>query len=137
MKKWIQLTMICLVAMLLGACGSSTSSPSAAATALAKNLQKGDYKAIVNQMYFDKENLSADEIKQQKAMMEGLFEEKASKTIEEKGGIKKFEVVEETISEDGKSAEVTMKYEYGDGSTETESNDFVLVDGKWYFELDK
>lgn len=137
MKKWIQLTMISLVAMLLGACGSSTSSPSAAATALAKNLQKGDYKAIVNQMYFDKEKLSADEIEQQKAMMEGLFEDKAGKSIEEKKGLTKFEVVEETIAEDGKSAKVTMKYEYGDGSTETGSNDFVLVDGKWYFELDK
>jgi hypothetical protein len=70
-------------------------------------------------------------------MMEGLFKEKAGKAIEKKGGIKKFEVVEETISEDGKTAKVTMKYEYGNGTSETESNDFILVDGKWYFELDK
>ena len=60
-----------------------------------------------------------------------MANEKVAKEIESKGGIKSYEVIEETIAEDGKTAVVKMKIIYGDDSTKDSKYDLVLVDGAW------
>ena len=50
-------------------------------------------------------------------------------SIDSKGGIKKFEIVEEKII--GETAEVTIKIHFGDGTTQTDKSSLIKEDGKW------
>ena len=71
-------------------------------------------------------------------MFVSLFKEKAAPQFEEKGGIVKVEALNETISEDGKSAEVELKLTYGDGTEETENVDMVCNEaGEWKASIKK
>ena len=54
-----------------------------------------------------------------------------AKKIEKKEGITSYEVVEETIAEDGQTAKVKIKINYGNGSDEIDKYDLQLVDGEW------
>ena len=54
-----------------------------------------------------------------------------SKEIESREGIDKYEIGEEKISEDGKTAEVSITFYFKDGSKEEDSVDLELVDDEW------
>jgi FlaG/FlaF family flagellin (archaellin) len=138
MKKIVYLfSIIAFVTVLFGACGSSSNTPGAAAEKIAKATQKGDFKTIVNNMHIAEEGQSAEDIQMQKDMFINILEEKAKETIDENGGIKSYEVLEEKVADDGKTAKVKMKYVYENGSEETENMSFVNIDGKWLLEIDK
>lgn len=138
MKKSLFVTLIASFALIMISCGSKTNSPAKTAEKIATALQKGDYKTIVENVYMgDSENQSKEEIEGQKQMLEGLLKEKGAKSIKENGGIKTYEVIEETVAEDGKTAKVKMKYTYNNGSEDTETMSFVKADDKWFLEIDK
>lgn len=129
---------IALVFILINACESKVDTPSAAAEKVAKAMQKGDYKTVVNQMNFDEEDgVSSKEVDDQKEMFASLLEEKASESIAENGGIKSYEIIEERISEDGQTAKVKVKYTYYDDSVETEIMSFSYNNDDWLLEVDK
>jgi len=58
-----------------------------------------------------------------------------TKQIAEQGGIESFEIVE--VNEIGEVAEVEVKIEYGDGTTETEEISLIQEDGEWKIEFAK
>jgi hypothetical protein len=46
-------------------------------------------------------------------------------------GLESFEIVDEKIAEDGKSAVVTTEFVFGDGSTNKSSDKLLLTDKGW------
>ena len=124
MKKLFRLMSVALVALVFTACASST--PEAATKKYLQCMQKGEYAAMLDQMYF--KNGITDE---QKAELLGMIEEKAKAEVEKKGGIASFEIGEIEMAEDGKTANVSYTLKYGDGSTKEDNEDLIQVDGKW------
>lgn len=98
-------------------------------------LSDNDYEEFINGC-----NISEADSDKAKEIREGLVamvQEKGSKTIEKKGGLKETEIVSEEIAEDGNSAVVTFKQHYGDGSVKEDTQKMVKVDGKWLMDIGK
>ncbi|GAP71480.1 hypothetical protein SAMD00024442_129_3 [Candidatus Symbiothrix dinenymphae] len=123
------------VAMFVASCGGGNS-PADIEKSVYSQIQKGNYEKGV-EILFD--NLDGDKTPTAEEKMQFVngFSEKAKQSMEAKGGVKSFEIVEEVISEDGASATVKSKITYGDGSTKEESSKYVNKDGKWKFTLAK
>jgi len=58
-----------------------------------------------------------------------------NENVEKKGGLKKIEIVEETVDEDGISGEVDLKIIYGNGDEEKRNFDTKKINGKWKLEM--
>lgn len=130
MKKILLFAVAVFVMTLMTACGGTSSTPSDGAKECVELMKAGDFKALVEKMHFD-ESMSAEQQQGMKDLIVSMGNEKISKEIEKKGGIKSYEVIEETIAEDGKTAVVKMKITYGDDSTKDEKYDMALVDDTW------
>ncbi|MBQ7530918.1 MAG: DUF4878 domain-containing protein [Paludibacteraceae bacterium] len=131
MKKFFRMMSVALVALVFAACGSSNT-PEAVTKKYLQTMQKGDYAAMLDQMYF--KNGLTDE---QKAELVGMVEEKAKAEVEKKGGIASFEIGAAEIAEDGQTAKVPYTLKYGDESTKEDNEDLILVDGKWWINSGK
>ena len=130
MKKVLLFAVAVFVMTLMTACGGTGSTPSDSAKECVELMKTGDFKALVEKTHFD-ESMSAEQQQGMKDLIVSMGNEKISKEIEKKGGIKSYEVIEETIAEDGKTAVVKMKITYGDDSTKDEKYDMALVDDTW------
>lgn len=131
MKKFFRMMSVALVALVFAACASSNN-PEAVTKKYLQTMQKGDYAAMLDQMYF--KNGLTDE---QKAELVGMVEQKAKAEVEKKGGIASFEIGAAEIAEDGQTAKVPYTLKYGDESTKEDSEDLILVDGKWWINSGK
>jgi ABC-type glycerol-3-phosphate transport system substrate-binding protein len=129
------LVAVAVVALAAG-CGGGSDSPSGITKSIYSQFQKGNYEKGVEVFvaHLDSDNEGTAEEKQQ--FIKG-FTEKAKASMDEQGGIKSFEIVKETISEDGVQATVETKITYGNGSTKDESLKFVKKDGAWKISLGK
>jgi len=136
MKKMLYLALAVMTVGLVASCSSGSSSPGKAAKQYAEYMAKGDYDKFVNGIAFD-EDATKEEIEEGKTMVKSLLTEKMKPALEEKGGMKSIEVLSEDISDDGNSADVELKYTYGNGETEENEFNMVLVKGKWMMEMDK
>ena len=117
-------------ALFTASCSSSPATPSDAAADVYALIIDGQYEAAADA--FDYTTPDPEKIAQQKAVIAALFTEKLAPTIEKKGGVMSAVPVSEVIAEDGKSATVTMKITYGNGTEEDTDVDMVLTeDGKW------
>lgn len=130
MKKVLLFAVAVLVMTLITACGGGSSTPSDGAKECVELMKAGDFKALAEKMHFD-ESMTEEQQQGMKDLIVSMGNEKISKEIEKKGGIKSYEVIEETIAEDGKTAVVKMKITYGDDSTKDEQYDMASVDGTW------
>ncbi len=130
MKKFITLfSLIC--AFVCAVSCSSSSTPSSVAEQQMKAMKSGDFDKLADLFYFE-----PDEAEEGKQMISGLTS-KLGPQIEEKGGIKSYEIISEEISEDGESATVVVSITYGNGSVDEEDIDTVMHDGKWYLHFSK
>ena len=120
MKKILGFTLIVAALAIFAACSSSSNGPEAVVKKSITAIQKGDYKAFAATY-----NLSESD----QEMLAGLAEEKISQSINEKGGIKSFDITESNI--EGDEATVKVHYLYKDGSEEDETMNLELVDGEW------
>lgn len=57
--------------------------------------------------------------------------------IEEKKGIARYRITGSEIDKEANEASVNVHFYYGDGTDEETPVKLVLVDGKWYLDLDK
>jgi hypothetical protein len=134
MKKLINsLMVLALVATtgLMVSCSGSGKSPAGVSKSFIQKLEKGDVDAAY-QMLDGTENATAEETQKLKA-----FLSEGTKEISTKGGIKKIEVVSETISEDGKTAEVTIMLTYGNGETDESTTKLKNSEDGWKIFLGK
>lgn len=120
MKKFASMAVALLLVCFMVSCGPAT--PSDIAADSIEYIQAGDYESYVNT--FD---MSAED----KAQYREMFEKKATESLEESGGIQSYEIVSETISEDGTEATVEAVITYGNGETDNASFKFRKVGEEW------
>lgn len=72
-----------------------------------------------------------------KTGFKAMAQDKLSKKLEEKGGIKDAVIEKEEISEDGMTAKVSVKITYNDGSEETDNWDLAKSGDDWKWSLNK
>jgi len=94
-----------------------------------KMLYDKQYDAVVK-LYVKKDGVKLTE--EESAKLVGMMP-MALKEKESKQGLKEVEIIEETISEDGKNATVKYKIIYNNGDTDNDSSKLIKVDGDWYF----
>ena len=91
-----------------------------------KNIESGQLEAAMKLLSNStRSQIPADKLKQSLQML--------TREIDEKGGIKKFEITEE--KEIGEIANVSVKITFGDGSEETSESSLIKEDGKWRIQL--
>jgi hypothetical protein len=133
MKKFSLVLSLAIASLLFftTSCGtSSSSSPSDIGKKMFKDIEKGNVDAVIAVFSTDGEELSAEEIEKLTALVLMGQEE-----IKKKDGIKSLEVIGEEINEAGDKADVTLKIIYGNGEEDTETNKFIMEDGKWKYSM--
>ena len=134
MRKFMtHLLFMFIVAIGMISCTPST--PSGAMEKYLSSLKAGDYEAFVDGVNFSETDPA--KLEESREMLVSLIKEKGSKDFEKKNGIQKFEILSETISEDGNSATVEYITYFGDGSDKKEKSKMVKVDGKWLMDINK
>ena len=129
MKK-IFMLLVALMALCMVACSSAPATPSDVATQIYEQLMAGDYEAVAESFYFGNEDPEKEE--QARAMILSMLNEKVGKTADSKGGMKGYEILSETIAEDGQSAKVELMTTFGNGTTDKTYVDLVLdKEGNW------
>jgi hypothetical protein len=131
MKKLLFGIFTCLCALIMVSCAGS-STPTSKAEAYLDDMKAGDYAAVIEHLHFKK--AMTDQDKQQLATM---LEEKGQKSIEKDGAIASYEIISETISEDGTTATVESLIKYEGGKEKNETIKLVNIDGKWLVESGK
>lgn len=120
---------VALVASFMISCGGA-STPSDAVAKVYDLMIDGDYEAASKTFYFGEK--SPEEEAQGQAMILSMLEQKAKPMLEKKGGLKGYEILGETIAEDGKTAKVEVKLIYGNGTEEKNKVDMALdTKGNW------
>lgn len=128
MRKSILFLAAVAMMFVFASCGGN--SPKDAAESYAEMVKAQDYEGIADMMAFP-DDMSKEDKDAAKALFVSLAKEKMSKEIETREGIDKYEIGEEKISEDGKTAEVSITFYFKDGSKEEDSVDLELVDDEW------
>ncbi|MBR2234754.1 MAG: DUF4878 domain-containing protein [Prevotella sp.] len=129
MKKMIVMFTMCLMMMaMMTSCGSShENTPRGVAEAAVKYLSKKDWKG-----YMD---LTDANDKQKEVMAQML--EKMGKQLDDKGGMKSYEFVDEDIDEENGTATITVKVTYENQTSEDNKMKMLKKDGKWLLSSEK
>ncbi len=129
MKKMIVMFTMCLMMMaMMTSCGSShENTPRGVAEAAVKCLSKKDWKG-----YMD---LTDANDKQKEAMAQML--EKMGQQLDDKGGMKSYEFVDEDIDEENGTATITVKVTYENQTSEDNKMKMLKKDGKWLLSSEK
>lgn len=128
MKKMLLGLILAIGAMLaLSACGEKET-PTTATKAYYEALTKQDFKTALD-FCCDKEGKALDDSKKQSLV--AMLNEKAKDEKQKAKMVEKYEIVEEKIAEDGKTAVVKVKTTSFDGEEKLTDTNCILVDGKW------
>ena len=118
---------IIIVVFLLSAAGCAADrSPRTLTKSFYKAIANGDYNKALAYTTLD-ENIDLE--------LYHAIMDKVGKSIEAKGGVKKIEIAEEQIAEDGASAVVITTISYADGSEDKEYCDVILKEDKWVVDV--
>ncbi len=115
-------------------CGGADT-PTAVAEKSIQCLQDGDYEGYVDLLQLEVDE--GEDLNQKKESAVVLIREKAKEFIEKQEGIKSYEVLSETIAEDGNSAKVEMNVVYGNGKEDKQTVKLVKVDDEWKVDFNK
>jgi hypothetical protein len=129
MKKIVVMFTMCLMMMaMMTSCGSShENTPRGVAEAAVKCLSKKDWKG-----YMD---LTDANDKQKEVMAQML--EKMGQQLDDKGGMKSYEFVDEDIDEENGTATITVKVTYENQTSEDNKMKMLKKDGKWLLSSEK
>jgi hypothetical protein len=117
----------------LTSCGSGSSvSPSGTVKEFAAKVEKGDIEGAIGCIATEGKTLDK-EATGKLTLILGM----GKGQIEKKQGIKNMEVLSEQVESDGKTANVKMKFTYGDGSVDEEDYTLLKEDGKWKITMTK
>jgi hypothetical protein len=116
------LAAIMMVSSLLLLVGCSDR-PSDVVTKVIRAMEQGDVDAAVSHIHPD----HREELR--RLGLEGQAEV-SRKELEQLGGIKRIEILEEDIDED--SATLQIRLTFGNGETESDRFELVKIDGRWY-----
>ena len=132
MKKLLSFAAVCLFVLTLCSCSSAdTNTPEGTVTKAIKCIIDKDYEGYINMMTFKKVKSDED-----KAQLVALVKEKMDKEMEEKQGIKDYEVGAAAIEEN--TAVVPYKITYGNGDTKEDKMKLTKTEGgKWLIDSGK
>lgn len=134
MKKISKVLMIVaafsFVALLIS-CSSNANSPAGVSKSFIKKVEKGDVTEAVKMLEVAEKG-SDEEIQKMEA-----FLSEGSKEMKSKGGVKKIEVISETISDDGMKADVVLKVTYENGEEDESSTKLKKTDKGWKITMGK
>ncbi|MBR4853098.1 MAG: DUF4878 domain-containing protein [Alistipes sp.] len=125
MKQALQITFIALVSLFVATACSVTSSPRSTAKHFYKAIEKGDFDQALSYT-----TLEADA----DAEIYHAIMQKVNTSIQEKGGIKKIEILREEGDLEAEELEeltVVTLISFNDGSSQEEYCDLIQRDGKW------
>ena len=125
MKQILQITFVALASLFLATACSVTSSPRSTAKHFYKAIEKGDFDEALSYTTLEAE---AD------AEIYHAIMQKVNSSIQEKGGIKKIEILREEGDAEAEELEeltVVTLISFNDGSSQEEYCDLVQRDGKW------
>ncbi|KAA6322556.1 hypothetical protein EZS27_027914 [termite gut metagenome] len=91
----------------------------------------GDYEKLAAVVAVSGDVAAEDVEKQKEAVLTSLKEGTANSAIAEKGGVKSIEVVSETLSEDGNSAQVVLKQNFGNDETQEQTYNLLKQEDAW------
>lgn len=127
MKHTLQIIFVAIVSLSLATACSVTSSPRSTAKHFYKSIEKGDFDKALSYTTLEAE---AD------AEIYHAIMQKVSTSIQEKGGIKKIEILrEEGDEEDLEHTTVVAQITFNDGSSQEEYCDLIRQDGKWAIDV--
>lgn len=136
MKKMFISFMAMVALLVTWSCGGANDTPTAVVEKAVQCMQDKDYEGYVNLIAIEEKE--GESIEDQKKALASMIEGKAISTIEKQGGIASYEVLEETVAEDGNTAKVKVNITYGDG---TKKEDTIKAlkdkDGKWMLDPKK
>lgn len=127
-KLFSYMLLITVMALFMTSCSSS--GPGSAFKSYMEKMKTGDYKGCAQGFAVD-ETKTPEQNAKATEMIESILTDKADKAIKEKGGLKDVEVLEESISEDGNTATLKVKFTYGDGSEQENTQDMIKQNGEW------
>ncbi len=138
MKKMLMAALMVAAGWVMVSCGGGASStPESVVEKAMTCIEEKDYAGYLELIDFqDKDGKTADEIRKE---VQPLLEAKVQQSIDKKGGIKSWEILETTIAEDGNTAKVKTKIVYGNHDVD-DNNTVKLVkkeDGKWMLDANK
>lgn len=120
---------------------SSSNSPESVVKKLMECYKNQDAEGIVELVNLEEISKDEDELEKNKAEMASMLREKVFKSIEQKGGIKNYEIIDIEVAEapePGSRAIVTLKTVYNNGDeVENKSKLRMDRDGKWKLSLEK
>lgn len=129
MNKLFNIFAAFAIVLAMCACAGGNT-PSAVAEKAVKCIQDKNVEGYVDLVYLpQKEGTSVEE---QRQGLVSLLSAKMVKTLDEKGGLKSYDVIKEEIAEDGKTAVVDIKIVYGNGEEDTNSVKLIKDEnGDW------
>lgn len=130
MKKVFSILMVAVVStMAMASCGggnaaggSDNDTPSSVMEKFNNYLVKKQYAKAMDLLWNIEQASDADYEKTSK-----WYE----KELEEKGGIKSFDILSETIAESGKKAKVEVRYTYGNGKVKERTHTLMKTENGW------
>lgn len=129
MKRLLTTIAICILIIGLVSC-EQKSTPSSVTEAAVKCLQKKDFKGYLSFAILPEETIGKEE------MVASAMEQMVGGVLEEKGGLKEFEILDESIDENKSTAIVKVKYIYGDNSEYIQQFNLLRnEDGQWNLNL--
>jgi len=125
----LTISLMCVIGLFsFSGCSSSGNNPGATVKKGVKLLFDKKYEDAVK-MYVKKDGEKLTE--EEKAKLMGMMP-MALKEKESKQGLKDVEIIEEKISDDGKTATVNYKMIFNNGDMDNESAKMIKIDGEWY-----
>lgn len=120
---------------------SSSNSPESVVKKLMECYKNQDAEGIAELVNLEEISKDEDELEKNKAEMASMLREKVFKSIEQKGGIKNYEIIDIEVAETpepGSLAIVTVKTVYNNGEEEENKSKLRMDrDGKWKLSLEK
>lgn len=130
MKVSVVMTILALGAFLVS-CSGGGKSPADVSKSFIEKMEKGDIGGAYKLLDGTAEATEEESQKVKAFLGEG------TKEIREKNGIKKIDVIEETISEDGKEANVRLNLTFGNGETDETTSKLKKTDEGWKISVEK
>ena len=129
MKKVLATITVCLMMLALMTGCSSSNTPKAVVEKATKCMLAKDYKGLAQ--LFDMPESDAEQFGE-------MMETKAEMSVEQKGEVKSYEIIDETIDEEKDEAVVTLKTIYADGNESTQKIPLKKNEsGEWKLVMDK
>ena len=121
MKRLLTTIAFCILIIGLVNC-EQKNTPSSVTGAAVKCLQKKDFKGYLSFAILPEETIGKEE------MVASAMEQMVGGVLEEKGGLKEYEILDESIDKNKSTAIVKVKYIYGDNSEYIQLFSFSSID---------